>query len=253
MSQIHFIGGEKGGIGKSVVSRLLAQYHIDRGIPFIAFDTDSSHGALARFYTDFTTEIKLSDFDSADKLMEAAVAQPQNVLVDLAAQTTQHLTKWIEDTDLLGIAQEENVTIVLWHVLDDGADGIKLLSQLFARFGNRTNYVVVKNYGRGKDFSRFENSPVRATATTLNAKIIEIPDLHATCMRKIDHLGLSFWAAANNREHGLGLMERQRIKVWLRKAYEQFDQIGHSHLSTVAPPLLDDPIDPALLDKGLIE
>ncbi|MES2625247.1 MAG: mobilization protein [Pseudomonadota bacterium] len=253
MSQIHFIGGEKGGIGKSVVARLLAQYHIDRGIPFIAFDTDSSHGALARFYKDFTTEIKLSDFDSADKLMESAVEQPQNVLVDLAAQTTQHLTKWIEDTDLLGIAKEENVQVVLWHVLDDGADGIKLLSELFARFGNRTNYVVVKNYGRGKDFSNFESSPARAMATTLNARVIELPDLHASCMRKIDHLALSFWAAGNNREHGLGLMERQRIKVWLRKAYEQFDQIGSSHLSTVAPPLLNEPIDPQWIERGEFE
>lgn len=250
MSQIHFIGGEKGGIGKSVVSRLLAQYHIDRGIPFTAFDTDSSHGALARFYADFTTEIKLSDHDGADKLMEAAVEKSQNVLVDLAAQTTQHLVKWFEDTDLLGIAKEEGVTIVLWHVLDDGADGIKLLSQLFERFGNRTNYVVVKNYGRGKDFSRFESSPARAKAVALDAKVIEIPDLYSGCMRKIDHMGLSFWAAANNREHGLGLMERQRIKVWLRKAYEQFDQIGQSHLSTVAPPLLNEPIDPELIDKG---
>jgi len=31
-SQIHLIGGEKGGVGKSMVSRLLAQYFIDHQI-----------------------------------------------------------------------------------------------------------------------------------------------------------------------------------------------------------------------------
>ena len=31
MGQIHFIGGEKGGVGKSFTARLLAQYFIDRG------------------------------------------------------------------------------------------------------------------------------------------------------------------------------------------------------------------------------
>ena len=46
MSKIHFVGGEKGGVGKSVLARLLAQYHIDRGLPFSAFDSDRSHGAL---------------------------------------------------------------------------------------------------------------------------------------------------------------------------------------------------------------
>ncbi len=40
MSHIHFIGGEKGGVGKSLVSRILAQYLIDNDRPFLGFDTD---------------------------------------------------------------------------------------------------------------------------------------------------------------------------------------------------------------------
>ena len=54
VSQIHLIGGEKGGVGKSMVSRLLAQYFIDRQIPFIGFDTDRSHGSLLRFYAEYS-------------------------------------------------------------------------------------------------------------------------------------------------------------------------------------------------------
>ncbi len=42
MAGIEFIGGEKGGVGKSVVARVLAQYCIDKGQPFIGFDTDRS-------------------------------------------------------------------------------------------------------------------------------------------------------------------------------------------------------------------
>ncbi len=30
MNKIHLIGGEKGGVGKSVVARVLAQYLIDK-------------------------------------------------------------------------------------------------------------------------------------------------------------------------------------------------------------------------------
>lgn len=40
MANIHLVGGEKGGVGKSVVARLLAQYMIDHNLPFIGFDTD---------------------------------------------------------------------------------------------------------------------------------------------------------------------------------------------------------------------
>jgi hypothetical protein len=44
----------------------------------------------------------------------------------------------------------------------------------------------------------------------------------------VDHQNLSFWAAGNNKQAGLGLMERQRVKVWTRKAYDQFDALGAS-------------------------
>ena len=55
MPRVHFIGGEKGGVGKSVVSRVLSQYFIDHQIPFVGFDTDRSHGSLLRFYADFAS------------------------------------------------------------------------------------------------------------------------------------------------------------------------------------------------------
>jgi hypothetical protein len=46
---------------------------------------------------------------------------------------------------------------------------------------------------------------------------------------KIDAGSTSFWAAKNKSEtevKGLGLLERQRVKVWLRNAYEQLDTVG---------------------------
>lgn len=228
MSRIHFIGGEKGGVGKSVVARLLAQCHIDRNLPFQAFDADRSHGALLRFYADYSKAIALNDFDSADELMEAAVEREQSVLVDLAAQTSQPLQRWIDDNDLLTMAIEEGVRVVLWHVLDDGADGIGLLQRLFDKYRTDASYVIVKNFGRGSDFSAFETASIRDTAEELGAAVIDLPPLHRGTMHKVDHLDLSFWAAANNKQTGLGLMDRQRIKVWLRKTYDQFDIVGEA-------------------------
>ncbi len=226
MSKIHFIGGEKGGVGKSVLTRLLAQFHIDGGHPFTVFDTDRSHGAMLRFYGDYSRPIALEDFDHADLLMEAALAVPQNVLVDLAAQTAEPLFRWIEQNDLLNLAAEEGVGVVFWHVMDDGADGIGLLQGLMDRTGQAATYVVVQNYGRGKDFATFNASPTRAQAESVGARFIALPELHAPTMRKVDHLAASFWSAGQSRAGGLGLMERQRLKVWTRKAYDQFASLG---------------------------
>lgn len=226
MSKIHFIGGEKGGVGKSVLARLLAQYQIDNNQPFTVFDTDQSHGAMLRFYGDYSRSVSLDAFDDADLLMEAALATPQNVLVDLAAQTAAPLFRWIDQNDFLTLAADEGVGIVFWHVMDDGADGIGLLQRLIDRYGAAASYVVVLNYGRGKDFSAFRGSPARAAAEAVGARFIELPELHAATMRKVDHLAASFWAAGQSRAGGLGLMDRQRLKVWMRKANEQIASLG---------------------------
>ncbi len=76
MTRLHFIGGEKGGVGKSVVARILAQYFIDRQMPFLGFDTDKSHGSLLRFYGDFAAPVVIDSYDGLDRIVEAAAEQP---------------------------------------------------------------------------------------------------------------------------------------------------------------------------------
>jgi cellulose biosynthesis protein BcsQ len=51
MSTIHFIGGEKGGVGKSVVARIVAQYLIDHQMPFAGVDGDRSNPTFSRYYS----------------------------------------------------------------------------------------------------------------------------------------------------------------------------------------------------------
>ena len=75
MSMIHFVGGEKGGVGKSVLSRLLSQYCLDKGMHYIGLDGDQSHSTTTRYYRDFTRALKLDQFESSDAIMELALEQ----------------------------------------------------------------------------------------------------------------------------------------------------------------------------------
>lgn len=121
MTQIHLIGGEKGGVGKSMIARLLAQYFIDHQIAFTAFDADRSHGALLRFYAGFAAPILVDQPESLDTLVEAAASQPERrILVDLAAQTGEPLMRWMDESQLLAVAAELNLNIRYWHVMDSG-------------------------------------------------------------------------------------------------------------------------------------
>lgn len=230
MSSIYLVGGEKGGVGKSMVARLLAQYFIDHAIPFQAFDCDRSNGALQRFYGAYSTPIALEEYNSLDRIVEAAIANPeQRVLVDLAAQTHQQLARWMEDSRLLEFAGESDLNIRYWHVMDGGFDSVELLRRLLDQFGGRLKLVVVLNQLRNERFELFESSGQRARALELGAKIMVLPKLAESTMQKIDATSASFWAAVNNAagaEGNLGLLERQRVWVWVKRAYEEIERIG---------------------------
>ena len=230
MANLHFIGGEKGGVGKSVVARVVAQYLIDKNIPFLGFDTDRSHGSLLRFYSDYASPVVVDSYESLDAIVEAAVAQPEKrILVDLAAQTHEALVKWMDESGVLDLAGESELTLSYWHVMDSGKDSVDLLKKLFDRFDSRLNYVIVLNQLRGNDFGIFEKSDQKKRAGELNAKIVSLKRLHEPVIAKIDAGSTSFWAAKNKSTtevKGLGILERQRVKVWLNHAYGEIESAG---------------------------
>ena len=230
MAKIHLIGGEKGGVGKSLVARVVAQYLIDNSIPFLGFDTDRSHGSLLRFYAGYASSVVVDRYESLDAIVEAATENPdKRVLVDLAAQTHDPLVKWMDESGVLEMAGDVGISLHYWHVMDSGKDSVDLLKKLLDRFGSRLNYVVVLNQLRGESFDILEKSGEKERALELNAMIITLKKLHEPVMNKIDACSTSFWAAKNRSESnlsGLGLLERQRVKVWLKNAYEQIDSVG---------------------------
>lgn len=241
MSDIHFVGGEKGGVGKSVFARILTQYFIDQGKPLTALDADASHGALTRFYADYSRAISLGNVDDTDQIVQLAVDTNQTLLVDLPSQSRKALDSWLNENQILPMIQACHVDVVFWHVMDDSVDALKLLEQTMATASDLATYVIVKNYGRGEDFTPFEGSEIERNALSHGAKIISIKQLQSATMRKIDRLNFSFWAAMHNSNTGsagcLSLMERQRVKTWLNHAYQQIElalNASHSSLDRVS-------------------
>ena len=216
VSKVHFIGGEKGGVGKSMVARLIAQFLIDHQLPFVCFDTDRSHGALLRFYADYASPVLIDRYEALDRVIEAAVEEPGcRVLVDLAAQTHEPLVRWMDESGVLE--------------MDSGRDSVDLLARLLDRFGARIQHVLVLNQLRGSDFTQLEKSGQLERAQELGARVITIKRLHESVVQKIDTHNVSFWAARNisgNSEASLGLMERQRLKMWMNHAYAELEKAG---------------------------
>jgi len=227
-TNIHLIGGEKGGVGKSLMARVLAQYLIDRQLPFLGFDTDRSHGALMRFYSAYASPVYIDKTESLDAIVEAAVDQPgRRILVDLAAQTHDSLANWMEEAGVISLADEMGMKIYYWHVMDTGKDSVDLLRRLLDRFGTGLAYVLVRNQVRGNDFSTLEQSGEQARAIAMGANVVSVKKLNEHVIQQIDASSSSFWQAKSDKDAtGLGLMDRQRVRMWLRDVYREIDDVG---------------------------
>jgi hypothetical protein len=233
MSSIHFIGGEKGGVGKSVVARVLAQYFIDHDKHFVGFDTDRSHTSFTRFYAEYASPVIVDTFEGLDKIVSIYESEDENtpkphVIVDLAAQTAAPLAKWIKESDLINLMYSMQIGVNFWHVAEAGKDSVDLLDRLISTYGAGPNYIVVKNEGRGTDFSQLDASNALNAAKALGAKTINLAQLHEGSMRKIDRRNASFWSAIHTRntEDSLGMLERQRVRFWIKGAYAAIDSLN---------------------------
>jgi hypothetical protein len=232
MPSLNFIGGEKGGVGKSVTARVLAQYFIDKGRAFTGFDTDRSHTSFTRFYADYASPVVVDTYEGLDMIVgefedPADDGKTPSVIVDLAAQTAAPLSRWIRDSDLISLMAEMGVTVNFWHLADAGKDSVELLDRLINTYGAGPNYIVVKNQGRGSDFKQLEESDAMKKALALGGRVVTLASLHEASMRKIDRQNASFWAATHvtTGPDALGMLERQRVKTWLKGTYAVFDSL----------------------------
>jgi hypothetical protein len=228
LSQIHFVGGEKGGVGKSVVARVLAQRFIDRGQPFAGIDADRSAGALLRYYSEYTQPVDLGSVESADEIMDRALGSERAVLVDLPAQSARSLFDWFAGANVFDFAREVGVGLSFWHVTDGGFASVGQIELALGLLGDRVRHFLVRNRGRGKDFSQLEQSAALHKLAELSGKVLDLPELEAASMFAIDRMGTSFWAAIHRAdgEGTLKPLDRQRVKLWLGQCYAALERVG---------------------------
>lgn len=233
MSTIHFVGGEKGGVGKSVFARVLAQYMIDRGETFTGFDADNSNGTMTRFYGQFSQSIDLQQFERADIIIEKACSEPLQAVVDLPAQSQAQLSDWIYQNELLSFCKEQDIKLVFWFLMDEGKDSNMLASQFLEQFSGELPIVLVKNFGRGRNFDSVDELlALYDTCDTVST--MELAELYSSTMLKIDNSDMDFWGAAQDRTTSMTMMERQRVKMWLKRCYTAID-ISLQTINQVSP------------------
>ena len=79
------VGADKGGVGKTTVSRTLLDYFSANNIPTRAFDTESPRGTLMRFHPDITQIVDMTTTADQMKIFDTLNAGTSVTVIDVRA------------------------------------------------------------------------------------------------------------------------------------------------------------------------
>src|SRR6478672_8027946 len=96
------VGADKGGVGKTTVSRALLDYFIAHNIPTRAFDTESPRGTLKRFHPDVTEVVDITTTGDQMKIFDTlSSTDAQITVIDVRAGLLSPTLRALNDIGFL--------------------------------------------------------------------------------------------------------------------------------------------------------
>ncbi|PMB21886.1 cobalamin biosynthesis protein CobQ [Fischerella thermalis] len=223
---IHLIDGEKGGCGKSFLSRAFIEYCISIGLDTAIVDADISNKDISKIYSGVETAFFSDDekqAQQADKIFDLAFEK--SVIVNLPAQVYTNVTQWIQRNDLIELGKENSITFVKWFVCTGGVDSVNFFLESLEDLGNQMLHVFVRNWGMCDDWKYIDEMPeFIAAKTKYNFTVMDLPKFPFWERNQVDRLGATFEDALAH--HELGVVSKQRVKNFLKQAYAAFKETG---------------------------
>ncbi len=219
--------GEKGGVGKTTVARVLADYLNSRKTAFRAFDAEGSTGQLLRFHKTETASVNVADAASIAPVLDYVMdgAGRRIALVDLGARSGEDLKNWLYRGGALEEAEAGNLGITIVYVLGGAVDSVGHLKECFNALGRNVNYVIVKNLGVAAKFDVYDKSNTRKDLLAVGAKEISVPALDGSVYQSVDRSSLPFSGFAESKDASLGFTERRYCRTWLRECFAAIEEV----------------------------
>jgi hypothetical protein len=186
---LHLTLQGKGGVGKTLVSVLLAQYLLSKDIHPLCVDIDPVNRSFAGFKKLAVTswniiENKQVETRLFDGLINMILAREESdCVVDNGASSFIPLTAYLQESDILQFLGENNITIFIHVVITGGQslnDTTRGLDFVIQEFGSSVNIIVWLNEYFGKienNGKSFEDSKIFKDNKSSIYGIIRIPEM----------------------------------------------------------------------------
>ena len=232
--KVHLVLQGKGGVGKSYIASLLAQYHQQNRLPLVCIDTDPVNATLTGYKSFNARRVELLDGTSLvergfDAMIETILAEDTHFVIDNGAATFLPLTNYLIENEAIRIMDEANKTVVVHTVITGNQAMLDTLSgfqNLCEELPPQAQIVVWLNEFFGPveaDGKEFEQMAVYEKNRARVASLVRIPQqtssTFGTDVAMMLEKKLTF--ADVNQSLEFGLMAKQRLTFVKRAIFDQ--------------------------------
>ena len=222
------VGADKGGVGKTTVSRALLDYLIAQSIPTRAFDTESPRGTLHRFHPDITEVVDITSTADQMRVFDTISSTDAHItVIDVRAGLMSTTLKSLRDIGFLEAAKKGQLSFAVFHLLGPSVASLDEIAETSALLTDG-NHFLVKNFINNTTF--FDWDPATYDAyfkRTKGAYEITVPKLNEMACEQVE---LARAVRVGHRQQGPSgdrppLVRAARLcAAWLGNAPAEFDR-----------------------------
>jgi hypothetical protein len=236
---VHFVLQGKGGIGKTYVSTILAQWlQAKDDTALRCYDTDQENTTFSRYkaldvqHVPVMTESRTIDPKRFDALMIDILEQDGNCVVDNGANTFSPLMAYLIENDCFNLLEESGRKVYI-HTIVGGGDTLHDTAMGFVTTAKSTQVPLVlwenEHFGllqsaSGKSF--LESQTYAENSQRVRGRIVlgaRNADTFGADVKKMNTGRLTIEEVKASDK--FNVMEKQRIKVVFRDLFEQLDKV----------------------------
>jgi len=234
------VGADKGGVGKTTVSRTLLDYFEANNIPTRAFDTESPRGTLKRFHPDITEIVDMTTTSDQMKILDTLnTVAPSVTVIDVRAGLLSPVLASLRDIGFLEAAKAGQITFAVFHILGPSIASLEEIAET-ASFMSGAKYYLVKNFINDTPFFQWDQATYKSYFNRIkDASDLTIPKLNEMAYEQVEVASVPFVKFVANKDPqgnsaNYSFVLRGYIRHWLKNVWMEFDRInltdivGHS-------------------------
>lgn len=224
------VGADKGGVGKTTVTRTLLDYFASKGVPARAFDTEFPRGTLKRFHPDATDVVDVTSAADQMKIFDT-VNTAEATVIDVRAGLLSTTLRVLRDIGFLEAAKKGDLTFAVFHILGPSIASLDEIAET-ASYLTGTHHFLVKNFINNTTF--FEWDP--ATYSSYFKKIkgareITIQRLNELACEQVELASLPYATfvankTASGENASFSFVLRGYVRHWLNNVWAEYDRVG---------------------------